>query len=137
MLLSVRPGRRMRPSFIPGFTPLLSLITNNSSRQASNMATPYRIHVVPEDTGLWKQHQNADAAKKATDLLQQDLKEHHVFFNNDGFHNHIVHHILAMYGTGATPEQMQKGYNDNKGYQRDAMEPHDKVPEELQDWDHA
>ena len=53
------------------------------------MATAYQMHVVPGDTGLWKVKQTDEAAKKTTELLQQDMKDHHVFFNEDGFHNHV------------------------------------------------
>jgi hypothetical protein len=38
------------------------------------MATPYQMHIVPENTGLWKTKQTEAAAKKASELLQQDLK---------------------------------------------------------------
>ena len=53
------------------------------------MATAYQMHVVPEDTGLWKVKQTEESAKKATELLQQDMRDHHVFFNQDGYHNHV------------------------------------------------
>lgn len=101
------------------------------------MATSYQMHVVPSDTGLWKVPQTDGAAQKASELLQRDLQEHHVFFNNEGFHDHIVHHILALYGTGAAPPALQKGFDENVGIQRDAMRPHDRVPEELSSGDHA
>lgn len=32
------------------------------------------MHVVPEDSGLWKFDQTADAANKASELLQKDLE---------------------------------------------------------------
>lgn len=94
------------------------------------MATASKIQITPENTGLWHIKQTEPAAKKATKLLQKDLETHHVFFNDNGFHNHISHHILALYGTGAPPESMEKGYKVNEGYQRPAAPPH----EELRDW---
>ncbi|RYO73719.1 hypothetical protein DL766_009063 [Monosporascus sp. MC13-8B] len=94
------------------------------------MATASKIQITPENTGLWHIKQSEPAAKKATELLQKDLERHHVFFNNNGFHNHISHHILALYGTGASPESLEKGYKVNEGYQRPAAPPH----EELRDW---
>lgn len=124
----IRPRRFTRPSVSLITT---STISTSSFRQAPKMATPYDMHLIPENTGLWKPHQDAAAAKKASELLQQDLRDHHCFFNQDGFHNHISHHILALYGTGATPEQMQKGYDDNTSYQRQAAKPHDRIPEEI------
>lgn len=95
------------------------------------------MHVVPEDSGLWKFDQTADAANKASELLQKDLEQHHVFFNNDGFHNHIVHHILALYGTGAGPQALQRGYDNNAGYQRRVLKSHDRVIEDLKSWENA
>ncbi|RYP11776.1 hypothetical protein DL765_007618 [Monosporascus sp. GIB2] len=94
------------------------------------MATASKIQITPENTGLWHIKQSEPAAKKATELLQKDLETHHVFFNDDGFHNHISHHVLALYGIGASPESLEKGYKANEGYQRPAAPPH----EELRGW---
>ncbi|RYP69759.1 hypothetical protein DL769_005190 [Monosporascus sp. CRB-8-3] len=94
------------------------------------MATASKIQITPENTGLWHVKQSEPAAKKATELLQKDLENHHVFFNDDGFHDHISHHILALYGIGAPPESLEKAYKINEGYQRPAASPH----EELRDW---
>lgn len=38
------------------------------------MATTQKIQIDPTDTGLWKVKQTAEAAKKASELLQQDLE---------------------------------------------------------------
>jgi hypothetical protein len=68
--------------------------------------TAYQVQVSPQDSGLWKLEQSEQAADKVTELLQRDLEvsinssdydqamltklqEHHVFFNKDGFHNHV------------------------------------------------
>lgn len=37
------------------------------------MATAHKIYIDPEDTGLWTVKQTAESAKKASELLQQDL----------------------------------------------------------------
>ena len=52
-----------------------------------------------------------------TALLTRDQK-HHVFFNKEGFHNHIVHHLLTLYGLGAPAEIIEKRYRENANYQR-------------------
>ncbi|KAL8383082.1 hypothetical protein RB595_006709 [Gaeumannomyces hyphopodioides] len=103
------------------------------------MATPYRIHIVPENTGLLKIPQSEASARKASELLQQDLRDHHVFFNDDGFHNHIPHHILALYGTGASAASLQRAYDANASYQRPALPLHSDAgtPEPPRDWDAA
>ncbi|KAK8047665.1 hypothetical protein PG996_015729 [Apiospora saccharicola] len=101
------------------------------------MATAYKIHIAPDNTGLWGIRQNDHAAETATVLLQKDMDNHHVFFNQDGFHDHISHHILALYGTGASAEDLRKAFAENEGYQRPAREPRQNLAEELRDWDRA
>jgi hypothetical protein len=66
-----------------------TLLSQALYRSPPTMATAYQMHIVPSDTGLWKVKQTDEAAKKASELLQQDMQDHHVFFNNDGFHNHV------------------------------------------------
>ncbi|KAK4185016.1 hypothetical protein QBC35DRAFT_517204 [Podospora australis] len=82
------------------------------------------MHITPDNTGLWGITQTEEAAKKVSELLQEDMEQHHVFFNEDGFHNHIPHHLLALYGTGASPSSLQKGYDENKSYQRPVLPLH-------------
>lgn len=60
-----------------------------------------------------------------------------MFFNQDGFHNHTVHHILSLYGTGAPPQALQAGYDANTSYQRPTFPVNPQVVQELQSWDHA
>ncbi|KAI1079313.1 hypothetical protein F5B20DRAFT_544477 [Whalleya microplaca] len=103
----------------------------------ATMATAHAINLAPNNTGLFNINQSEPSAKKATELLQKDLAEHHVFFNYNGFHNHISHHILALYGTGASSECMGRGYDENTSYQRPAMKPHENPPSNLKDWENA
>ncbi|KAF6808362.1 HypA protein [Colletotrichum sojae] len=104
---------------------------------AIHMANAHKIKVPVTNTGLWKFKQQDSSADKVSELLQKDLEKHHVFFNNDGFHNHIPHHLLALYGTGAGPEAIQMGYKENENYQRPAKNSHDGVADELHDWEKA
>ncbi|ETS80297.1 hypothetical protein PFICI_07826 [Pestalotiopsis fici W106-1] len=102
------------------------------------MATPYAVKITPENTGLWHFDQTEAAANKATELLTKDIEKHHVFFNDDGFHNHISHQILALYGTGASAQDLVSGYKENEGYQRPAMKAHSQtLIDELRDWEKA
>lgn len=50
--------------------------------------------------------------------LQQNHDDYHVFFDKLGRHNHIVHHILAIWALNASSKELQDGYNRNKSYQR-------------------
>ncbi|KAI1280086.1 HypA protein [Xylaria sp. FL0933] len=115
-----------------------SLITYRTiNRHLNTMATARTIKITPENTGLWHHKQTEAAAKKTTELLQEDLEKHHCFFNNRGFHNHISHHLLALYGIGASPEHIQMGYDDNANYQRAPYKAHPDEVKELKNFEEA
>ncbi|KAF7309250.1 hypothetical protein MIND_00295300 [Mycena indigotica] len=40
-------------------------------------------------------------------LLYKDFHEHHCFFNDAFFHDHLAHHLLSMYDLGASEEAIQ------------------------------
>jgi hypothetical protein len=60
--------------------------------------TAHKICVNPENTGLWKVKQTDEASNKVSELLQEDLEKHHVFFNEDGFHNHVSRWFVSTCG---------------------------------------
>ncbi|OTB05222.1 hypothetical protein M426DRAFT_320037 [Hypoxylon sp. CI-4A] len=101
------------------------------------MSTAYHIQITPDNTGLAKIQQSESSAKKVTDLLNEDVKRHHVYFKHGGFHNHISHQLLSLYGAGASPEDLQKAYDDNASYQRPVFETHEEVSQKLGDWETA
>lgn len=50
----------------------------------------------------------------------------------------IGHHLLALYGLGASPDDIQKGYDDNAHYQKALYEADsDKAKEPIVDFDQA
>ncbi|KAL2191791.1 hypothetical protein L209DRAFT_761414 [Thermothelomyces heterothallicus CBS 203.75] len=104
---------------------------------ASTADLPYNMHVTPDNTGLWHIRQTDEAAKKVSELLQEDMEKHHVFFNQLHYHNHIPHHLLALYGTGAPPSSLQTAYVNNTTYQRPALSPHTDEPVNLRPWPSA
>lgn len=59
----------------------------------------------------------------ASKLTSKPSQKHHVFFNDMGFHNHLTHHVLTLFGTGASAVDMQAGYDGNLSYQRPALTP--------------
>ncbi|GES65729.1 hypA-like protein [Aspergillus terreus] len=95
------------------------------------MATATRIQLSPSDTGVYSFGVREDSARVASELLQKNMEKHHIYFNDRGFHNHIVHHLLSIYALGATPAQLQDAYDRNKTYQRPAMPTDEKVVESL------
>ncbi|KJK86093.1 hypothetical protein H633G_10056, partial [Metarhizium anisopliae BRIP 53284] len=95
------------------------------SRLRANMASATRIVIKAEDTGFWKAKQDEETA----------AKNHHVFFNAAGFHNHLVHQLLALYGTGAPESAIQAAFDANAGYQLKHTPARPHVVAELQaDW---
>ncbi|KAG2222344.1 hypothetical protein INT45_009817 [Circinella minor] len=51
-------------------------------------------------------------------LIDKNHKEHHIFFNNDGFHNHLLHHYLSALSLGATNQRLQEIYDFHASYMR-------------------
>lgn len=65
--------------------------------------------------------QDEETAIKTSQLLQVNHDKHHIYFNQSGFHNHIAHHLLTLYGLGASAPIIQKQYDINASYQRPAV----------------
>ncbi|KAK3403534.1 hypothetical protein B0T20DRAFT_389181 [Sordaria brevicollis] len=120
-------------------------------QQTQEAATPHQINISPSNTGLWGTprsslhpstytgpvipSQTPEASTLLSSLLQDDMHNHHVFFNTSGFHNHIPHHLLALYGTSAPPSSLQKAYDVNATYQRPVLPSHQSVVSDLiQNW---
>ncbi|KAL2670711.1 hypothetical protein Neosp_014510 [[Neocosmospora] mangrovei] len=88
------------------------------------MATPYRIHITPANTGLWNIEQSEEAAQTTTETLQKDLE--------------MPHHLLALYGTGASVADIQKAYDLRHPLQRPVVSQHQDAAKDLiTHWDHA
>lgn len=100
----------------------------------TNMATPNTIRLTINDTGVVNfKPQNQETAIRTSELLQENHEKHHIFFNKEGYHNHIVHHLLTLYGLGAPTSIIERGYADNANYQRPAITNGDIQVENLQD----
>ncbi|KAL2878301.1 hypothetical protein SGCOL_006270 [Colletotrichum sp. CLE4] len=104
----------------------------------STSPTSTRIVITPDNTGLWGIKQSDEAAKRTSELLEKDLNLHHVFLNRSGFHDHMLHHMLALYGTGANEAQIQRAFDLRHDLQRPVQSRHDDVVSELlDDWSSA
>ena len=51
------------------------------------MATAKKVHLTTSDSGVYSSTPREDAAKTASEVLQEDLEKHHVFFNDMHFHS--------------------------------------------------
>ena len=98
------------------------------------MATATQVRLTPELAGVFfAAKPTQDAAEKTSALLQENHDNHHIFFNDEGFHNHIVHHLLAIYSLGASPSTISKGYDTNASYQLPPKPIHDRLPLDFAD----
>ena len=96
------------------------------------MATASHVELTPSTAGVFHVPDiKSESAKVASELLEENHKKHHIYFNNDGFHNHITHHLLAIFALGATPEELQRAYDDNKGYQRNHYQVQERNVEDM------
>ncbi|UPK92117.1 hypothetical protein LCI18_003052 [Fusarium solani-melongenae] len=96
------------------------------------MATPYKVSIGTDNTGLWRIIQSQEASQSVSKLLQQDMESHHVFLNDDEFHDHVPHHLLALYGTGASPEDISKAFQQRHPLQRPVQLEHESILAELE-----
>ena len=109
------------------FAPIIPLPTRK-------MATASHLELSTHDTGVYRgPFISAEAAKRASQVLQENHDNFHIFFNADGFHNHIAHHVLTIYALGATEQDIQKAYDSNKYYQRRQNPVQPKVVEDMSD----
>ncbi|KAL2851188.1 hypothetical protein BJY01DRAFT_209318 [Aspergillus pseudoustus] len=139
MRLAIATGVRVAVSHSPPawYRPVSRSLTlcqrfSTTASNTSSMATARKIHLSPlTDSGVWSTGVTEGSARAASEVLQEDLEKHHVFFNNMGFHNHIVHHILTLYALGASPADIQAAYDRNKTYQRRTMPVNEKVVQSL------
>lgn len=83
------------------------------------MATASHVELIPAVAGVYHVPRiTTESAKIGSQLLQQNHDKNHMYFNEDGFHNHIAHHLLTIFALGATPQQIQHAFDHNNGYQR-------------------
>jgi len=83
-----------------------------SSTASKIVLTPGSHGVVPLP-GL-----TAAAAAAVSAALSENHARNHIFFNDDGFHNHVVHYLLALYALGAPAGVIEAGYARESAYQR-------------------
>ena len=62
--------------------------------------------------------------KLVEELLVKDANEHHIFFNEIGYHNHLTHMLLADFSLGASPTRLKEVYEREAKKQRPKPEKH-------------
>ncbi|KAK4499969.1 hypothetical protein PRZ48_008155 [Zasmidium cellare] len=114
---------------------LRNIVTSTAKRNISRrMATASRIQLRSDQKPeYYRQGITSESTRTASELLQVNHERHHIFFNTSGFHNHIVHQLLSMWALGASPEQLQREYDNNASYQRPLKAPEASILHDLED----
>ncbi|RDB30618.1 Questin oxidase [Hypsizygus marmoreus] len=71
-----------------------------------------------------------DSTEALRHALQLNHEKWHVFFNEQGFHNHIAHYVLALWALGAPAEIIRAAYASLEGEQMSVIEPPGKITRE-------
>ncbi|KAI0076664.1 hypothetical protein K474DRAFT_1707993 [Panus rudis PR-1116 ss-1] len=84
---------------------------------ASALAQQGRPLVPPRQPGI-----TPDSAKAVSEILEDNHRKTHIFFNEKKFHNHAAHHILAIFAMGADRTLLNAAYQTHAVYQRPLLE---------------
>ncbi|KAH9036506.1 hypothetical protein EDB85DRAFT_1940391 [Lactarius pseudohatsudake] len=88
-----------------------------------------KLYPVPLSTGIASLPGPTSASARALlSVLKHNRQNHHIFFNDRGFHNHVTHHVLAIYSLGASPEIIENAYGTHD-YLKPAFESPDFITE--------
>ncbi|KAH8689131.1 hypothetical protein BGW36DRAFT_433896 [Talaromyces proteolyticus] len=72
-------------------------------------------------------------ADRVSELLMHNHEKFHILFHGRGLHNHILHHLLAIYALGASPGEVQRAYDTNVQYQLNMNEPSPDIADRMHD----
>ncbi|KAF8915039.1 hypothetical protein CPB85DRAFT_1218283 [Mucidula mucida] len=63
------------------------------------------------------------STKALLDVLKDNHEKWHIFFNDMRFHNHVSHHVLAIWALGANKDLIQAAYKYDIPIQKPAIKP--------------
>lgn len=96
-------------------------------------ALPFSSQLFKNISGVELPGITAESQKVTMELLKKNKDNFHIFFNlKAGFHNHFVHHLLAAYSFGASPDMMRRIYEKNASYQK--QKPSSKIKITRENW---
>jgi len=52
-----------------------------------------------------------ESRRTTAKLILKNHVSYHCFFNDKGFHNHLIHHVLAAFSLGAPPKRLEEFTN--------------------------
>ena len=82
------------------------------------MASGSRIELSNDVGEYYRPEITKEQTKKASELLQKNHDQNHIFFHPEGLHNHIAHHLLAVWALNASSDAIQKSFDVNQSYQK-------------------
>ncbi|KAH9974960.1 hypothetical protein BGW80DRAFT_1457912 [Lactifluus volemus] len=104
------------------------MVSQEKGREDSDLLD--RLYPVPLSTGVVSLPGPTDASARALlNVLLHNREHYHIFYNYRGFQNHVTHHVLAIYGLGASPEIIEDAYRTT----RDHLKPAFRSPEPITD----
>ncbi|KAF8307520.1 hypothetical protein DL93DRAFT_2159500 [Clavulina sp. PMI_390] len=71
----------------------------------------------------------AESTDKLIELLHSNDENFHIFFNSQGYHNHLTHHVFAAWALGASAIGLQKSYDGHASFQRKKLISPEKITE--------
>lgn len=80
----------------------------NSSTSTSKTTHPFSDLPFRNLTGINLPGISGETQRVTLQLLETNHKDYDIYFNNIGFHNHFVHHLLAAYSFGASSDILMK-----------------------------
>ncbi|KAH9992169.1 hypothetical protein BJV77DRAFT_456359 [Russula vinacea] len=88
-----------------------------------------RLYPIPLSTGVIRLPGPTAASSQALlNVLLHNRENYHIYFNDIGYHNHATHHVLAIYGLGASSEIIEEAYS-----RHDFLKPAFDSPEPVTD----
>lgn len=85
---SIFPPALPLPRLAAQYSSYSSNVGNFSRVTSSKMATATKINLSPvTDSGIYSSRVREDTAQTVSEILQEDLDIHHVFFNDQHFHS--------------------------------------------------
>ncbi|OAG24889.1 hypothetical protein CC77DRAFT_1027643 [Alternaria alternata] len=98
------------------------------------MATSSNVYLSPSQPLVFHVPDiSFETATATSKLLQKNHENHHIFFNQSGFHNHIAHHLLTFFALNGTPTELERAWVDNASYQRQLVPLDSHVVSQLHD----
>ncbi|KAG8973301.1 hypothetical protein FRB90_009950, partial [Tulasnella sp. 427] len=84
---------------------------------------------------------SAESQSELASLLRLNNEKHHIHYNDQGFHNHLTHHLFAAFAMGCAPEVLSAAYKHHAEYQNPAFKSQTDITEDnwtehLGKWDY-